>query len=93
MKKILTCLILIQAACGGGASAMDESKFDCRAELGVIQQAAASAKMSKPMIRLYGPLVQRAEAEILRGEQEACFGTVNELRALLRWQRLAPDDK
>jgi hypothetical protein len=93
MKKFLACLILIQAACGGGVSAMDESKFDCRAELGVIQTAVASAKMLEPLRSLYGPLVQRAEAEILRGEQEACFRTINEIRTLLGWSKISSQKK
>jgi hypothetical protein len=93
MKKFLVCLILIQTACGGGVSAMDESKFDCRAELRVIAEALAKAKMREPFALKYDPLAGKAEAELASGDENACFGTVNEIRELLGWSKISSQKK
>jgi hypothetical protein len=82
MKKFLVCLILIQAASGGGASAMDVSKFDCRAELREIAVILGSARITPDGVRRYLTLRLRAEAEDDLGDLESSFATVNEIRKM-----------
>jgi hypothetical protein len=69
MKKVLCCMFLVLAV-SSGVRAMDENKFDCRAEWEIMAAVGTNVKMHQPLAGQYAALVIRGKAEMEQGDVE-----------------------